>query len=260
MFEILGITLAEFEQFVLILVRVAILLATLPLFNSKMFDNLWRAALGMFLAFICAHVLPISAGLPVSFLYLIFLAAKEALVGRIIGTVCNVIFEGVRLAGLLTGQLMSLSMMSMVDPNSEESTQVISELMYFVALLLLFSVDGHHFFLQALFDSFYRIPVQQAQFPATTIPYLIRMSGDIFSIGLRIGAPVYAVLYLERILLALFAKMAPQMHVLIVALPLGILVGLYMLMLFWPYFAAAFMSMFGTFTGQVTGFMQQFAP
>ncbi|MCD4828534.1 MAG: flagellar biosynthetic protein FliR [Candidatus Cloacimonetes bacterium] len=260
MFEALGFTLAEMEHFLLILARIGALLFTMPLFNAKYINGRWRLALGIFLAFICVHVLPVPGTLPVPSLFLLFLAAKEVMVGLIIGLVCNIIFEGIRLAGFLAGRLMSLTMMTLIDPTNDQSTQVISQILYFVALLLLLATNGHHFFIQAIFDSFHRVPVTMAHFPAATVTWLISMTASIFVIGIKVGAPVYAVLFLERIMLALFAKFAPQMHVLIVALPLGILIGLNMMMLFWPYYAAAFLGIFETFTGQVSQFIALFGP
>jgi len=260
MFETLGITLAGLENFLLILARIGALLTTMPLFNANFINVRWRMALGLFLAIICAHVLPVAGQLPVSFMFLLFLAAKEVLVGVLIGMVSTVIFEGLHLAGFLTARLMSLTMTTLVDPTNNQSTQVISQTMYFVAVLLLFATNGHHFFIQAIFDSFARVPVTLAQFPSGMVESLTRMTGDIFVIGIKVGAPVFTVLFLERVLLALFAKFAPQMHVLIVALPLGILIGLNLLMLFWPYFASAFLNLFSTFTGQVTQFISLLSP
>ena len=260
MFETLGFTLAELENFLLILARIGALLFTMQLFSAQYINPAWRMGLGLFLAFICVHVLPMPADLPVTFMELLFLAAKEVLVGVIIGMVSNVLFEGLKLAGFLTGRLMSLTMMTLVDPTSSQSTQVISQFMYFVAVLLLFTTNGHHFFIQAIFDSFRAVPVTLAQFPSATVNALIGMTADIFVIGIKVGAPVFGVLFMERILLALFAKFAPQMQVMIVALPLGILIGLNMMLLFWPYFAAAFLRMFDTFTGQVVQFMMLFGP
>ncbi len=256
MFEYLGITLAELEQFLLILVRIGSMLTAMPLLSSPSIDLRFRMALSMFLAFITASVVPIPDVLPVSFLYLIFYTGKEVLVGLIIGVASRIIFEGLHLAGFMMGRMMSLSMMTLVDPTSEDNVQVLGQMKYFVAVLLLFAVNGHLFFFQALFDSFYIIPLTEVTFPAPLLNQMIRITSEIFVIGLKIGAPVFAVLLIERVILGLLSKLNPDMHVLIVAMPLGILVGFYMLTFYWGYFASVFLHLFDAFREDIMGIIR----
>ncbi len=256
MFEYLGITLAELEQFLLILVRIGAMLTAMPLLSAPSIDVRFRLALSMFFAFITANVIPVPDVLPLSFLHLAFYAGKEVLVGLIIGLACGIIFEGLHLAGFMMGRMMSLSMMTLVDPTGDDQVQVLGELKYFVAVMLLFAVNGHLFFFQALFDSFYIIPLTDLNLRIPMMNQMVRMTTQIFVIGIKIGAPVYSVLIIERVILGLLAKLNPDMHVLIVAMPLGILVGLYMLTLFWPYFASVFLHLFDGFRGDVMGLIR----
>ena len=253
MFEYLGITLAELEQFLLILVRIGAMLTAMPLLSSPSIDIRFRMALSMFLAFLTANVIPVPEILPISFMHLIFYTGKEVLVGLIIGVSSRIIFEGLHLAGFMMGRMMSLTMMTLVDPTSEDQVQVLGQMKYFVAVMLLFATNGHLFFLQALFDSFYIIPLTGVSLPMPLMNQMVRITSEIFVIGIKIGAPIFAVLLIERVILGLLAKLNPDMHVLIVAMPLGILVGLYMLTFYWPYFASVFLHLFDGFREDLMG-------
>ena len=52
------------------------------------------------------------------------------------------------------------------------------------------------------------------------------MSGDIFVIAFKVGAPVIVALFLTNVALGVLAKAIPQMNVFMMSLPLTIAVGL----------------------------------
>jgi flagellar biosynthetic protein FliR len=70
------------------------------------------------------------------------------------------------------------------------------------------------------------------------------MSGNMFVIGIQVGAPVIAALLLTSVAFGLIARTVPQMNVFIVAMPLKIGVGLLFLGLSLPYFSAFLQKIF----------------
>jgi flagellar biosynthetic protein FliR len=52
------------------------------------------------------------------------------------------------------------------------------------------------------------------------------MSGDIFVVAFKIGAPVIVMLFLTNATLGVLAKAIPQMHVFMMSFPLTIIIGL----------------------------------
>jgi flagellar biosynthetic protein FliR len=256
MYSALGITPAELQQYLLILSRVASLLFTMPVFSSNMLDGRLRAFLAFFLALLCAPILPVPADLPVDILYLGFLVGKEVLVGLIIGLIASYLFEGIRVTGNLVSEMSNLSMAQLLDPSTDEENQVIGEIQYTIALLILFSVNGHHFFIQAIFDSFRIVPLTNASFSLPLLPMMIHMTGDIFVVGIKLAAPILCALFLEKVLLAMLAKVSPDLDIIFVAMPIGILVGIYFIMISWPYFSYAFLKLFGFYQRDVLEFIR----
>lgn len=256
MFETLGITQAEFQTFLLILARIAAILVAMPFFSNPSISGVYRFTLSLFLAFMTVNLIPPPQILPVPFLELLFYGAVEMVTGLIIGLVAQFVFECLQLAGFLTGRMIGLGMVTLIDPNREEESQALSQLMTFVALLLLFTFNGHHFFLEVLFDSFFRIPLTEVSFSEPFLRLVMNMFTQIFIIGLKIGAPVFGILFLQRIVLALFAKMTPEIQIMIVAFPLTIMVGFFLLSYYWPYFSFGFIKYFGQYGEQLGGVLK----
>jgi flagellar biosynthesis protein FliR len=256
MFETIGITAAQFQQFLLVSCRVGAMLFTLPVFSSNAIDIRIRVFMGFFISVMCAGITPIPPDLPVEMIYFGFLAGKEILVGCLVGLIGSYLFEGIYLAGNLVSQMSNLSMATLLDPTTDEENQIISELEYAIALLILFSINGHHFFIQAIFDSFKIVPLTDPTFSIGMVPLVIKMTGQIFVVGIKLSAPIICALFLEKVLLALLAKVSPDLDIIFVAMPIGILVGIYFIMISWPYFSYAFVKLFGFYQHDLIQFMR----
>ena len=76
------------------------------------------------------------------------------------------------------------------------------------------------------------------------IEQLVRLGGDVFTIGVKVGAPVIVVLLLTSVSFGLIARTVPQMNVFIVAIPLKIAVGLLFVFFSLPYFSAYLQQLF----------------
>ena len=73
---------------------------------------------------------------------------------------------------------------------------------------------------------------------------IVQIAGSMFVIGLKIGAPIIAVLLLTSIAFGLIARTVPQMNVFFVAMPLKIFVGLLFLGLSLPFFLSFLKQLF----------------
>jgi flagellar biosynthetic protein FliR len=94
-----------------------------------------------------------------------------------------------------------------------------------MGLLLFLLINGHHWFLLAINESFGVLPVGGIQISGSVIEQLIYLSGQVFVIGLRISGPVLVVSIIADVVMAIIGRAAPQIHILIVSMPLKILVG-----------------------------------
>ncbi len=108
------------------------------------------------------------------------------------------------------------------------------------ALLVFISINAHYWFIKALTKSFEMVPPLNVHFGGSLLEQLVRMSGNMFVIGIQVGAPVIAALLITSVAFGLIARTVPQMNVFIVAMPLKIGVGLLFSRIWPPVFFSLF--------------------
>jgi flagellar biosynthetic protein FliR len=104
------------------------------------------------------------------------------------------------------------------------------------ATLLFLAMNGHHLILTALVQSFHIVPLGEFSLQPLMTGRILELLGDIFMVGLRIGAPVMLAVFLTDLALGLLGRTVPQMNLLMVGFPLKIAVGLGILLVSMPVF------------------------
>jgi flagellar biosynthetic protein FliR len=237
MFEAIGFTLAQLEIWLLIFVRFLTLLTVLPFFSIPTIDPRLRVFLAIALTTFMVRLVPYPDNFPVEFLYLMFYVAREILIGLCIGMFGSFFTEIVKFAGSQTSSMIGLDMASLIDPTTSEETQAMPELFNIIAILLILTLNGHHFFLRAMFDSLFIIPITGGNFTAEYIPQMTTIATNIIALGIRMAAPIVIIVFLVRIIVGIINRLVQDADVFSIILVLDILIGFYILMYYWPYFA-----------------------
>jgi flagellar biosynthetic protein FliR len=172
---------------------------------------------------------------------------RELLTGVIVGFGFSLLFTGLQAAGELVGLQVGFALANMYDSNTERQVGVLGEFELLLGLLTFFAIDGHLLMLRAFFDSYKVVPLAGLQFTANGLDAIIRLSGAMFIIAIKVAAPVMAAIFLTEVALGIAARTVPQMNVFIVGFPLKIGVGLFMFASALPLFS----SVFGKLLGQV---------
>ncbi len=240
MFEFLGFNFAELEHFFLIVARISALFFTLPIINNTAAQPQFKILFSFFIALIVFNFVPVAAHLPVQNIMLVYFVGIEIVTGVTIGMVASVVFEGLTFAGFTIGRMMGLSMLSIIDPTTQEDSNALGQFFKFVIILILFTINAHHFFFDIIFKSFVAIPISNPVFDERILTKFIQMTGQILLYGFKFSAPIAAILFLQKTLLAIFSKVSPDMNVFIIGMPLGLLIGLYSLVNYIPYLNFAF--------------------
>jgi flagellar biosynthetic protein FliR len=225
--NILTWSVLQFQVFLLIVMRVAFILFMMPLLGTRNIPVLVKAGLTLVLGLILLPVVEIRPTVfpsePIHFLSLMFL---EGLIGFILGLSIKIVFASIQLAGEFAGFQMGLSMAQIVDPSSGMDATLVAQLYYFLALLVFLSVNGHHWFFRALVQSFRLLPPGGVELHEGLYRYFLSLSGKMFVIGIKIAAPVTAILILTQVAMGIVAKMVPQINILITSFPLTIGLGM----------------------------------
>jgi flagellar biosynthetic protein FliR len=232
---------AQIMGFVVVLFRVAGIMIFAPFYSSSAFPPQIKIILPLVVALSLAPMFPQNQ-LPADFGLLQMAAAVfgELLVGMVLGLTASFIFGALQLAGHVIGFQLGFSLINVIDPQTSVETSVVSILNNFIGLMLFLLVDGHHWFFLAVSDSLTYLPVGGVHLSGALVGEIMRLSGQIFVSGMRIAGPVLAVTIIADIVLGIIGRAAPQIHILIVGLPLKTLVGLASLSIAF-YFLPAFL-------------------
>lgn len=241
MTDIIALSATSLEAFLLALIRTGGFLTAAPALSHRAVPIPVRIGLTIVIA---VSLVPlISAQLPDAPLHLAQLAivaAREMLTGVIIGFGFALLFTGVQAAGELIGLQVGFAMANVYDPSTERQMGVLGQLQLVLGLLLFFTMDGHHLMIRAFFDSYQIVGVAGLTVSADSLSMLIRLTGVVFVIAVKVAAPVMATVFLTEIGLGIIARTVPQMNVFIVGFPIKIAVGMLMLATALPLFSVVF--------------------
>ncbi len=150
------------------------------------------------------------------------LMVSEVLLGGMIGLVAIMIFTAVEYGGTVIGYQMGFAAANIYDPQSERQLALISQFQNVFAILIFLAIDGHHIFLQVAVESYKILPPGVFNISGEAIPYLLKLSSRIFSLGIQFSAPILAVLLLSGLILGILSRVFPQLNVFLLSFPLNI--------------------------------------
>lgn len=253
----LGIVLSGIDAFLLILVRVTGLFVVSPVFGRRNLPAYFKIGFSFMLALIFVNVVKVPEISDSGSIYrYAFLIAKEFIVGLTIGYVSYMMFTAIYIAGQLIDMQIGFGMVNILDPVSNIQVPVTSNFYFVITMIVFLAVNGHHMLIKALYDSFTLIPPGAAVFGENLIKDVIRLFGELFSIGFRIAAPVTAAVLITDVALGVISKSIPQLNVFVVGMPLKIALGIVVIMITIPMFILLLGALFDSMSGEMTNFMK----
>jgi flagellar biosynthetic protein FliR len=242
----LAVSLPQLQMFFLVFLRTGAFLMSIPMLNATSVPVLFRLGLNLAASLLIFPLLALP--LPTAAVDLISLsvaAGGEVLIGILAGLAIRLIFEGVQLAGELAGYQMGLAIAEVLDPATEDQVAILAQFTSLLATVIFLVLNGHHWFIRTLVESYQLIPPAGFHVNGPVLERLVRLTAEMFVIGLKAGAPVIVALLLGTVAFGLVARAVPQMNIFVVSMPLNIGVGLVFLGLSLPHLAGYLGHLFG---------------
>ncbi len=85
----------------------------------------------------------------------------------------------------------------------------------------------HRYLVAAIVETYKVIPVGGAVFSASIHTDIVSFMSDYFIYGFRIALPIFATTLLVNVVLAILARVAPQMNMFVVGMQLKIFTGIF---------------------------------
>ena len=172
------------------------------------------------------------------------LLGEELFIGFILGFTLQLLFEGVQLAGQVCGVQMGYSLATVLNPDSQADSTVLSMFYQLIVVLLFIQLSVPHWLVRGLAHSFQYCPPGRLTLAWPCALTLLQLTSGMWVAGLQIAAPVLVMSLFADVALGFLGKASPQLPVLFIGISLKNLLGLALLVgavSFWPrYFDVRF--------------------
>ncbi|MDE7324924.1 MAG: flagellar biosynthetic protein FliR [Lachnospiraceae bacterium] len=222
-------TLAQFEFYLVILARISAFIYAAPFFSMNTVPQRIKIGLSAVLAYL---VFTMSAYQPLVYsgsVGYLLLVAENVLAGVVLGLFANICTSILSFAGQIMDMQIGFSMATEYDPATRSTVSLTSNIYNYAVLLIMLVSRLHYYIVEAIVDSFELIPVGGVSLNTGIYKLMIQFVTDFCVIGFRIALPVFAAIMIVNAVLAILAKVAPQMNMFVIGIQLKVLIGLVVL-------------------------------
>lgn len=195
-----------------------------PAFNRLGLTGMIRSAVAVVIALPVAPAVfaALTSGQDPSMLALMGLMIKEMSIGLLVGLVFGIPFWAAEVAGELIDLQRGSTMAQLLDPLSAGESSITSTLLSITLIALFFMSGGFTLAIDGLYRSYQLWPALEFM-PVVgqgTALEIMRILDRVMEIGVLMVAPIVIALLVADLLLAYVSRMAPQLHVFDLSLPL----------------------------------------
>ncbi|MCX5815050.1 MAG: flagellar biosynthetic protein FliR [Proteobacteria bacterium] len=220
---------ADGLKFIIIFFRVASVLWFLPIFSLRSVPLPFKIGFSLSISLLLFDVVTINAALNSDPYFMALLILKEVFIGLTISFFVMTLFAIVYVAGEVAAIQTGFSFARVMDPFTMSQSSVLEQFLNLLAVMVFFAIDAHHILIKGILLSFRELPVGTLTLNEALMNHIVGLTSKIFSIGLKIGAPIIVTLFVIEIALGLLSKLIPQVNVFIEGMPIKILITMMIL-------------------------------
>ena len=213
--------LEQFELFVLILIRLASFVFAAPFFNMANVPRKVKSGFALCLTVLVYSLFP---DMTVEYNGMIDYAII------LLGAVTSFCVQIIMFAGKIIDMDIGISMAQLYDPTTRMQVGIMGNFYYYMMMLLLIISGMHQYLVAAIVETYKVIPIGGVKFGAGIYTAIISFMSDFFVIGFRIALPVFSAILMLNCVLAILAKVSPQMNMFVVGMQLKIFVGIFVIL------------------------------
>ena len=161
-----------------------------------------------------------------SWVQLILLVVREVGVGLALGFVTRMVLYVTDLAGAFVSTEMGLNLSMSFNPLAGMQSQVPGTILFYLACMLLLTLNLHHWLLLAFYRSYEVLPIGGAALHSGLLTQIVEQTSGIFGVALLLAAPLIAVSMVITTVFSVLSRAVPQMNVFSESFAFRILSGL----------------------------------
>ncbi len=237
--------------FGLVLTRLSAFFLILPVFGWNAIPVQIKVATTVLMAFFFAMIAPFGLDASrITGLEAGLLVASEAIYGLALGLVISLVFSAVKVSGNIIEQQMGMSMAQVIDPLTGEESEPMGSMIEMIFILLFLAANGHHLFLLIVGRSYETFAVGTIPTISVLAKGILEAGSTMLAAGLRLAGPVLAAFLVLLVVLAVLARIVPEMDILFISFPMRVGLGLLMVGIFIPFFNS-FINEFADWMGKL---------
>jgi len=245
--------------FAILLGRISAFIFMLPVMGNRSVPSPAKIGLAVFVSILMfSMVKGMEDDLPAETIPFVLVVVKEVVVGLTLGFITKLVIASVQMAGEVVGIQMGFGVARVIDPGFQSQISIVAEFQVFIVLLFYLTLDGHHFLLSGLFQSYESIPIAKSSVSGGIEDHVVNMASGMFQSAVKIGAPVIVALLLTNMALGLIARTVPQMNIFIIGLPIRLGVGFLALAITITLFMHVFRNIWSRFLSDFVAFIHLF--
>jgi flagellar biosynthetic protein FliR len=216
------ISAAQAQLFFLAFTRIMAIIIHVPVFGGQNIPTQVRIGLGFALAIVLIpwQPLPPDATTIGFFAYSISIG-KEIIIGTLIGFSADLAFGAIQMAGSAMGMGSGFESSRIFNPALGEASSAYDQIFVMTASMIFLVIDGHHIVLMAIQNTFNVVPLN-GSLPFSGLATIMKVTSTFIASGINMALPVMAALFLTDLALGLLARVAPQVQVYFLGLPVKV--------------------------------------
>jgi len=210
--------------FMLLFFRFAALFIAVPIFSHNNIPMNIKAAMAFFFTVVFYASMP-PLQIPLTVPSIVVATLGEFMLGLVVGVSLQVAYNVITFAGGQISYMMGFSMASAIDPQSGISMPIISQFLSLLALMVLLSLNLHHWVLLLIDHSLKSVPLGGFMLHKDFFHYIMHATAHMFLVGLIIAFPIIALSWLADVIFGMLMKTMPQFNLLVIGFPIKIMVA-----------------------------------
>ncbi|MEA4896427.1 MAG: flagellar biosynthetic protein FliR [Oscillospiraceae bacterium] len=228
----LSLTINNINIFALVFTRIGGMVFFNPILNRRNVPTQFRIALVLGMSLLVIPTLPAVSEAGFEGFSFVFALIKELLVGFCFGTVFQIYYYLVFVAGDVIDMGFGISMARVFDPSTNIQTSLSGGFFQILFVVYFFITDCHLIFVRLIVSTFDFIELGAASIGADVGSFIFTQFVSAFALIMHLALPFMAASFVLEIGMGVLMKLIPQINVFSIHFQFKILLGLGLLFLF----------------------------
>jgi flagellar biosynthetic protein FliR len=125
----------------------------------------------------------------------------------------RMVFYAVDIAGSVISTEMGLNMATILDPLTQQSSQIAGSILMFLATIVMFTLNLHDWLLLGFERTYTVLPIGSAHLSNALFENVVATTSRVFVLTLQIAAPIIAVSFVVTLVFAVLSRAVPTMNI-----------------------------------------------